>query len=161
MLHVDGGGMHFSDDLEVDRHPSTQTAERPSSLAAPSPSSFGPQLPLLAPETLRLPSPYVPIDEVGATRLSEQVPGADGRGVTVPIVEGVPDLFHPSLQHALTLDGSPIAKRAGIIDAHWLTAVTSLKSNDVLWDGRPAQYTVERDETVTAPTSRVIYGGRE
>src|SRR5262249_40423096 len=142
MLHVDGGGVHFSDDLEVDPYPSTQTAGWPASLAGPSPSALGRQLPPLPPETLRFPSPYVPIDEVGATRLSEQVPGADGRGVTVAIVESVPDLFHPSLQHALTADGTPIAKRAGIIDAHWLTAVTSMKPNDLLWDGRPAQYTV-------------------
>src|SRR5262249_16479969 len=48
-----------------------------------------------------------------------------------------------------------------IIDAHWLTAVTGLKSNDLLWDGRPAQYTVETGETVTAATSRVMYGSRE
>src|SRR5262249_20244436 len=76
-------------------------------------------------------------------------------------VEGLPDLFHPSLQHALTLHGTPTPKRAGIIDAHWLTAAKGPKSNDLLWDGRRAQYTVETGETITATATRVMSGGRD
>lgn len=80
---------------------------------------------MLAVDAFARPSPYIPLDEIGIDRLRRRVPAADGRGVTIGIVDGgSSDYTHPALQTALTLTGDTISKIAGMLDTDWLVSTT-------------------------------------
>lgn len=69
-------------------------------------------------------NPYLPIDEVGAPRLSAQNPVFDGRAVTIGILDTGVDVDHPALQY--TTDG-----QRKITD--WVSATDPLTDNDPTW----------------------------
>jgi hypothetical protein len=75
------------------------------------------KLPELTAAQLEGDNPYLPWHLLGLPGLLRQHPTFDGRGVTVAVVGyGIGDLAHPVMQEALTLDGKPIPKVAGILD---------------------------------------------
>ncbi len=81
----------------------------------PNPDSS--KLPELTAAQLEGDNPYLPWHRIGLPTLLQEHPTFDGRGTTVAIVRyGVGDLLHPAMQQALTLDGKPIPKIAGILD---------------------------------------------
>lgn len=62
------------------------------------------------------PVPYVTQDLMGINRLLKVNPKFDGRGVVVAIVDGgTPQLTHPELQWAFTLDGRRVSKILDVI----------------------------------------------
>lgn len=74
-------------------------------------------LPELRASQLEGTNPYLPWYLVGVPDLLKQHPTFDGRGTTVAVVGySVGDLLHPAMQDALTLDGKPIPKVAGILE---------------------------------------------
>jgi Subtilase family len=74
-------------------------------------------------------------------------PTFDGRGVTIAIVEGgQPELSHPTLRTALTLDGREVPKIAGILNA------IDLSESD--------ETRVELDTELRAPTTWQSIDGR-
>jgi hypothetical protein len=76
-----------------------------------------PSLPILDPATARQPG-YTADDGVGIDEWISEHPTFDGRGVTIAMVEGaLPEFAHPIFGPAKTLDGRPVDKLAGIINA--------------------------------------------
>jgi hypothetical protein len=74
-------------------------------------------LPELTAGQLEGDNPYLPWHRVGLPGFLRQHPTFDGRGATVAVVGyGIGDLLHPVMQEALTLDGKPVPKIAGILD---------------------------------------------
>src|SRR5579871_655740 len=60
-------------------------------------------------------NPYLPTRDMGAPQFMAAHPTFDGRGVTIAVVEGIPNLLSPELnQPAITLNGQPTHKLAGI-----------------------------------------------
>jgi hypothetical protein len=55
-------------------------------------------------------NPYLPTKDIGAPQFVKAHPTFDGRGVTIAIVEDLPDLLSPELQTATTIDGKPVPK---------------------------------------------------
>ncbi len=75
------------------------------------------KLPELNASLLEGDNPYLPWHLVGLPGLLRQHPTFDGRGATVAVVAyGSGDLLDPVMQEALTLEGKPIPKVAGIMD---------------------------------------------
>jgi subtilisin family serine protease len=88
----------------------------PVSAKAP-PKDGRPARPDVAPPGKETPAanPYLPTRDVGAPQFVAAHPTYDGRGVTVAVLETVPNLFAPELNEpALTLDGRPTRKIASI-----------------------------------------------
>lgn len=64
-------------------------------------------------------NPYTPTRDIGAPQFLAKHPTFDGRGVTIAIFDtGPPDFLSPELQEATSLDGKPLRKLTGIIDAY-------------------------------------------
>jgi hypothetical protein len=61
-------------------------------------------------------NPYVATQDMGAPQFIAKHPTFDGRGVTVGIVELIPDFLTPELQTAKSLDGAEQRKIAGAAD---------------------------------------------
>ena len=74
------------------------------------------KLPLLPAGKLEGNNPYMPWYLMGVPAFIKEHPSFDGRGTMTAVVEGYGDLLHPVLQSALTVDGKPTAKVAGIVD---------------------------------------------
>jgi subtilisin family serine protease len=73
-------------------------------------------LPLLTARKINQ-DPLLSIDgDIGVDRWHVQHPTWDGRGTTIAIFDGIAELSHPSLRTAISLNGSPVAKTAGLID---------------------------------------------
>jgi hypothetical protein len=63
-------------------------------------------------------NPYLPTRDMGAPQFIAQHPTWDGRGATIAIFDaGTHDVSVPELQTAKTLDGEPVNKLAGILNA--------------------------------------------
>lgn len=86
-------------------------------------------------------NPYNPSFETGAVDFVRQNPKADGRGVTIGILDSGVDLGHPALQRTTTGERK-------IVD--WVTATDPIVDNDQTW--RPMV------NAVSGPT--FTYGGR-
>lgn len=69
-------------------------------------------------------NPYQPAAETGAVGFTERHPEADGRGITIGVLDTGVDLAHPALQETTT--GQP-----KITD--WVTATDPLIDNDGTW----------------------------
>ncbi|GAA2275356.1 S8 family serine peptidase [Streptomyces atrovirens] len=91
-------------------------------------------------------NPYNPSFETGAVEFVEDNPKADGRGVTIGILDSGVDLGHPALQRTTTGERK-------IVD--WVTATDPIVDNDRTW--RPMVSSVSGptftygDKTWTAP----------
>ncbi|MET4923755.1 S8 family serine peptidase [Streptomyces sp. PSRA5] len=77
-------------------------------------------------------NPYNPSFETGAVDFVKQNPKADGRGVTIGILDSGIDLGHPSLQKTSTGERK-------IVD--WVTATDPVNDGDGTW--RPMQFDVK------------------
>ncbi|CAM5702223.1 hypothetical protein SPURM210S_00444 [Streptomyces purpurascens] len=86
-------------------------------------------------------NPYNPSFETGAVDFVEDHPKADGRGITIGILDSGVDLGHPALQKTTTGERK-------IVD--WVTATDPVVDNDRTW--RPMT------TTVSGPT--FTYGGK-
>ncbi|MEV5936611.1 S8 family serine peptidase [Streptomyces sp. NPDC052079] len=86
-------------------------------------------------------NPYNPSFETGAVEFVEDNPKADGRGVTIGILDSGVDLGHPALQKTTTGERK-------IVD--WVTATDPIVDNDRTW--RPMV------SSVSGPT--FTYGGK-
>lgn len=74
-----------------------------------------PELPLLSPAEAR--DRGFTADDIGAGQWLHDHPTFDGRGVTIALLENaLPSFTDPTLGTALTLDGRPVAKLAGILN---------------------------------------------
>jgi hypothetical protein len=91
-------------------------------------------------------NPYLPTREIGAPQFMAAHPTFDGRGVTIGIIDGFPDLLSPELQTATTLEGKPTRK---IIDL--------LSTSDPIDDDSPTL--VKMDHQVTASSNRFNHKG--
>jgi len=60
-------------------------------------------------------NPYLPTRDIGAPQFIKAHPTFDGRGVTIGVVEDIPDLLSPELQTATTIDGKSVPK---IVEIH-------------------------------------------
>ncbi|MFJ8665300.1 S8 family serine peptidase [Streptomyces sp. NPDC093600] len=69
-------------------------------------------------------NPYNPAHETGAVEFVEEHPKADGRGVTIGILDSGVDLGHPALQKTTTGERK-------IVD--WVTATDPLTEGDATW----------------------------
>lgn len=93
-------------------------------------------------------NPFNPSFETGAVDFVKQNPKADGRGVTIGILDSGIDLGHPSLQKTSTGERK-------IVD--WVTATDPVNDGDGTW--RPMQLDVKgpsftvNNRTYTAPAS--------
>lgn len=79
---------------------------RPAKPRAHDPACPAPDLPLTR--------AYSPLRSMGAAGFRREHPTFDGRGVTLALLDGTPDLMLPELQTALTLDGAPVRKIADV-----------------------------------------------
>ena len=61
--------------------------------------------------------PYSPLADLNAEQLRSEHPTWDGRGVTIAVLDGNPDMLLPEFQTAYTLDGKPTAKFADYLNA--------------------------------------------
>ncbi|MFF3844491.1 S8 family serine peptidase [Streptomyces sp. NPDC002328] len=86
-------------------------------------------------------NPYNPSFETGAVDFVEDNPKADGRGVTIGVLDSGVDIAHPSLQKTTTGERK-------IVD--WVTATDPIADNDLSW--RPMV------NSFTGPS--FAYGGR-
>jgi Subtilase family/Bacterial pre-peptidase C-terminal domain len=82
-------------------------------------------------------NPYLPTRDIGAPQFVKEHPTFDGRGVTIAIVEAIPDLLSPELQTATTLEGKTTPKIAEIY-----STVDPLDDDDI--------YRVKMRDEVTA-----------
>jgi subtilisin family serine protease len=98
--------------------------------------------PITAPE-----NPYLPAQEIGAPQFIRAHPTYDGRGVTIAAVDEFVDLAHPALQRAVTLDGQPVRKIAGLYAA------------GLLGDLGDAILRLTMDDTVRALGQGFVYNG--
>jgi len=74
-------------------------------------------LPLLTKAASEEPG-YTGDEDMGVDRWLHEHPTFDGRGVTIALIDmGLPDFSHPIFGPAKTLDGRPIEKIAGIVNA--------------------------------------------
>lgn len=71
------------------------------------PSCVDPDLPLTR--------PHSPLADLGGTGFRTEHPSFDGRGVTIALLDGHPDLLLPELQEALTLDGRVVRKVTDVL----------------------------------------------
>ncbi|WEV27832.1 S8 family serine peptidase [Streptomyces sp. 71268] len=91
-------------------------------------------------------NPYQPAHETGAVDFVKQNPRADGRGVTIGVIDSGVDLAHPALQKTTTGERK-------IVD--WVTATDPITDNDGTW--RPMTTNVSgpsfsyQGRTYTAP----------
>lgn len=60
--------------------------------------------------------PYSPLKDIAAADLLAQTPTYDGRGVTIALLDGNPDLLLPEFQTAYTLDGKRVPKIADFLN---------------------------------------------
>ncbi|MBA2806169.1 S8 family serine peptidase [Streptomyces sp. KM273126] len=86
-------------------------------------------------------NPYNPSFETGAVDFVKQNPKADGRGITIGILDSGVDLGHPALQKTTTGERK-------IVD--WVTATDPVKDGDNTWR--------RMDTSVSGPT--FTYGGK-
>ncbi|MER6009821.1 S8 family serine peptidase [Streptomyces bluensis] len=86
-------------------------------------------------------NPYNPSFETGAVEFVKQNPKADGRGITIGILDSGVDLGHPALQKTTTGERK-------IVD--WVTATDPVKDGDNTWR--------RMDTSVSGPT--FTYGGK-
>jgi subtilisin family serine protease len=91
-------------------------------------------------------NPYLPVRDIGAPQFIAAHPTFDGRGVTIGIIDFLPDILLPELQTAMTLDGKPTRK---IVDV--LTAADPM-------DGETG-YHVKMSDQVTAVSGMFTYKG--
>lgn len=121
----------------------------------PKPTFANPR-PLLTADKLVEGNPYVPIHQVGALALRKLEPRADGRGVTVANMEGLFDPAHETLRGALDINGRPIGKIAGVIDA---SATEDLIASDPMFVSgapEPDHSLVKLDGSIIVGTDRVV-----
>jgi subtilisin family serine protease len=62
-------------------------------------------------------NPYLPVRDIGAPQFIAAHPTFDGRGVTIGVIDFLPDLLLPELQTAMTLDGKPTRKIVDVLTA--------------------------------------------
>jgi len=92
---------------------------------------------------------YSPLEDLDADRFLADHPAWDGRGVTIAVLDGFPDLLLPELQAARALDGTPIRK---IVD--YLDVADPLDPDD------PAAHWVRMEGEVTVAGGRFTHDGR-
>lgn len=121
-----------------------------------------PATPALAAEMLTAGNPYLPIHQVGALRLRQLEPRADGRGVTIANMEGLFDPAHPTMRGALDLEARPIGKIAGVIDTLAIEDTIGSDPEQVSGAQQPdgSLIRVEATVDVTAPGEPTTVGGR-
>lgn len=98
---------------------------------------------------LPLRRPYSPLQDVDAGGFGSATSPFDGRGVTVAVVDGYPDLLLPELQWAVTLNGKPTRKIADVLNA--------TDPADPLEDRHTPQW-VRMQDSVTAEGGSLMYG---
>ena len=94
-----------------------RTLEVSTALRAKTATSDTAALPLLT-AAQSTESGYTAVEDVGIREWRAEHPTFDGRGVTIALLEtGTIEFEHPAFGPALTLDGKPVSKLAGIINA--------------------------------------------
>ncbi len=87
---------------------------------------------------------YNPLADIGADEFRKANPTYDGRGVTLALIDGNPDMLLPELQVATTLDGKSTPKIVV-----YETVVDADEEDDGRW--------IRMKETVTAANGRFVY----
>lgn len=93
--------------------------------------------------------PYRPLTDLGGLEWQRQHPTFDGRGVGIGMLDDIPDLLHPNLQHALDLRGHAVPK----FIAATATGNVADDKTDPFW--------VRMNEHVTASSGRFSHDGRD
>lgn len=116
-------GIDLKQEIELDDPtPAADTAQGARNAEAPT-SSAVERYPAPSSETLAK-NPYNPSFETGAVDFVEENPKADGRGVTIGILDSGVDLGHPALQKTTTGERK-------IVD--WVTATDPVSDGDGTW----------------------------
>ena len=95
---------------------------------------------------------YSPLEDLNADRFLRDNPTFDGRGITIAVLDGTPDLLLPELQVARTLDGQPTRKivdyltvsdplEPGEEDPHWVRMDREIQVTDSRFTVDTLQYT--------------------
>ena len=92
---------------------------------------------------------YSPLPAIGAAALRAAHPTYDGRGVTIAVFDGNPDMLLPELQTAYSLDGRRIPKIAGVLNV-----------TDPRDDAAHVPRWVDMAEEVHADASRIGWRGQ-
>lgn len=91
-------------------------------------------------------NPFVPTMYAGAPQFVARHPTFDGRGVVIAVIDGFPDILHPVLQSAKSLDGKPVPK---LLDAKMVIDPTDF--------GFDTRFFVNMWQEVVADTATVNY----
>lgn len=120
----------------------------------PSTTEFGRVL--LTPSALESEATYLAHDEIRVPTLAISAPLSDGRGVTIGIVEGVPDFAHEAFREARTIDGETIPKLAGLLDVFWYSPSIQAESDSAGSDSIliGATHSMSKVNTPTMVTTR-------
>lgn len=153
---VDGWGQYYAIDLGTNPNEGWAQYAR----LAPPPRT----LPTASPpaEALKSGSPYTPIGDMGIPRFRSTHPTADGRGVTIAVLEvGSIAFDHPALQLAREIDGASVPKLSGIIDPALYEPPRATDST-LFWPQRADLRGIRRLATVHASegTARFSFRGQ-
>jgi subtilisin family serine protease len=109
-----------------DPRPDPRPEPRPAALRGSRPFPVPPADPAVPPPGPGTPdeNPYLPTGETGAVAFKRQNPAADGRGVTIGILDSGVDLDHPALRHTST---------GGRKIVDWVTATDPVVDLDPTW----------------------------
>ncbi|MBO0861978.1 MAG: S8 family serine peptidase [Chloracidobacterium sp.] len=92
-------------------------------------------------------NPYLPVRDMGAPQFIAKNPTFDGRGVVIGDIDAYPDILHPALQSATTLDGQPARKIIDVVGAF----------DPTIDDESP--FLAQMVDEVTAAGGRFVYKG--
>jgi hypothetical protein len=105
--------------------------------------------PVDAPLRDPLRDPYSPLAAIDAAALRTAHPTYDGRGVTIAVFDGTPDILLPEFETAYDLDGGRVPKIAGVLNV-----------TDPRDDADRVPRWVNMSEEVRAAAGRVMWRGR-
>jgi Subtilase family len=102
--------------------------------------------------TLAPDGPYFAADEIGLTKLRQEHPEADGRGIVVAVPDEGFDLLHPALQRARDATGNTVPKVADLStlttfdeDSGWVLFGDSIQTNQGAFRAAGRSWTMPED----------------